>query len=300
MFTGGRRGEVRAWNYKTGADVWQNTRLAPDPHNRRRHVVPGKDPKCTLLVYGVGDFDEEQLGDVLVARELTDSRPQWASVCPPTAAGSDTLSTWALVGLATAEAAAECLERSERWAPEFLTAESRSRGDDGRLLKIYKFDPARADERDLLGFGAMRMMRQDHGQPVTALALHETEHMQVCAPPLLPAQDTFLCAARAVCRHRFDMRLTRAQTAVDFRRLRGYERTRHGRRNWPAALVVCWVFRPRTGNVCIVEYYLLQRGCKGAVPRCSSAPNGRIRTGRRLIRRKLGHGDGTADDKVGR
>jgi hypothetical protein len=51
VFTGGRRGEVRAWNYKTGADWWQNTRLAPDPHNRRRQVVPGKDPKCTLLVY---------------------------------------------------------------------------------------------------------------------------------------------------------------------------------------------------------------------------------------------------------
>jgi hypothetical protein len=193
VFTGGRRGEVRAWNYKTGADWWQNTRLAPDPHNRRRQVVPGKDPKCTLLVYGVGDFDEQQLGDVLVGRQLADKRPQWVSVCPPTAGGSDTLSTWALVGLATAEAVDECLERSERWTLESLTAESRSRGDDGRLLKLYKFDPARADERDLLGFGAMRAMRQDRGQPVTALALHKTENMQVCAPPLLPAQDTFQC-----------------------------------------------------------------------------------------------------------
>ena len=195
VFTGGRKGEVRAWNYKTGADLWQNTRLVRDPDNRWRQIVPGKDPKCTLLIYGIGDFNAQKLGDVLVGRQLIDRKPQWASICPATAGGKTNGTRWALVGVATAQVAQECMDKCEQWTLEKLTAESHSLGDDGRPLKIFLFDPARADERDLLGFGAMRMMRQDRGQPVTALALRETQHAQVSAPPLWLAQQ----ANAAVC-----------------------------------------------------------------------------------------------------
>ena len=194
VFTGGRRGEVRAWNYKTGADLWQSTRLARDPANRRRRIVPGKDPNCTLLVYGIGDFDAQKLGDVLVGRQLVDSKPQWASVCPSNTGGNRDVTRWALVGVATPEIAQECIARCNSWTPDRVTADSRSIGDDGRPLKAFLFDPVRADERDLLGFGAMRMMRQDRGQPVTALALRETQHAQVSVPYPRCCRVPMLCS----------------------------------------------------------------------------------------------------------
>jgi hypothetical protein len=181
VFTGGRRGEVRAWNYKTGADLWQNTRLAPDPDDRLREVVPERDPDCTLLVYGIRDFDEQQLGDVLVARKFASENPKWVSICPRKVGGSslDGIKNWALVGMATKEDAKDCLAQCKKWTKESWRPHPHVRFDDGRVLKMYAFDPARADERDLLGFGAMRMTRQDRGRPVTALALHESDGAQV-------------------------------------------------------------------------------------------------------------------------
>lgn len=51
--------------------------------------------------------------------------------------------------------------------------------DDGRPLKFFVFDQARADERDLVGFGAMKLKRQDIGRPVTALAVHEGDNQLI-------------------------------------------------------------------------------------------------------------------------
>jgi hypothetical protein len=271
VFTGGSHGEVRAWNYKTGADIWQNTRLAPDPNDRRRQIVPGKDPKCTLLVYGIGDFNEEQLGDVLVGRQLTDTKPLWASVCPPTAGGSEDITRWALVGVATAEDADKCVARCAEWTPEWRTGQVDGDIDDGRVLKIFRFDPARADERDLVGFGAMRMMRQDRGKPVTALALHETNAAQVWHSLHAPSPGRHKLASCVLCPTLAGSMANPAahvHTAVDFCWLRGHERARYGWRDRATSLDVLWILGSRACSFCVVDGYPLQCGrALSAVPR---------------------------------